>query len=233
MNLESINWNKDYNLFIDYLFTLQDIKYRDFHYKLLNNDKINLIGIKTPILRDISKKISKHNYLDFINNNKHKYYEEIIIHGLVIGYSNDIQLLDDYLKYIDNWAINDIVASNLKWFKKNQELGFKKIKKYILNNNPWIIRFGYVLLLNYYVNDDYIDEVINIIKSTTNDDYYVKMAVSWLISICFIKYKEKTIDLFKNNNLDKFIINKSISKINDSYRVNKIDKEFIKKYRVK
>lgn len=233
MNLESINWNKDYNLFIDYLFTLQDIKYRDFHYKLLNNNNINLIGIKTPILRDISKKISKHNYLDFINNNKHKYYEEIIIHGLVIGYSNDIQLLDDYLKYIDNWAINDIVASNLKWFKKNQELGFKKIKKYILNNNPWIIRFGYVLLLNYYVNDDYIDEVINIIKSTTNDDYYVKMAVSWLISICFIKYKEKVIKLFENNNLDKFIINKSISKINDSYRVSKMDKDFIKKYRVR
>lgn len=233
MNLENIDWNKEYNFFVKHLFNLQDIKYRDFHYKLLNNDKINLIGIKTPILRDISKKISKSNYIYFITNNKHKYYEEIIIHGLIIGYSNNIDLLDDYLKYIDNWAVNDIVASNLKWFKNNQELGFEKIKKYISNNNPWIVRFGYVLLLNYYINDDYIDKIIDMIKCNTNNQYYVKMAISWLISVCFIKYKDKIVELFENNNLDKFIINKSISKINDSYRVNKIDKEFIKKYRVR
>ena len=94
------------------------------------------------------------------------------------------------------------------------------------------MRFGVVLLLNYYINETYIDEVIKLVKSINNDNYYVKMAISWLISICYIKYKNKTIELFKNNDFDKFIINKSISKINDSHRVNKADKDLIKKYRI-
>ena len=232
MNLENINWEKEYNKFIEYLFSLQDIKYKEFHFKLLNNDKINLIGIRTPILKKFSKEISKGNYGKFIENNKHKYYEEIILHGLLIGNLKDINLLDEFLKYIDNWAINDIVASNMKYFKYNQEEGLVYIKKYILNSNPWIVRFGYVLLLDYYVNDTYIDEVINLIKCIKSNDYYVNMAVAWLISVCFIKYKDKIMDLFNENKLNKFIINKSISKINDSNRVSKSDKDLMKKYKM-
>ena len=68
MNLENINWEKEYNKFIEYLFSLQDIKYKEFHFKLLNNDKINLIGIRTPILKKFSKDISKGNYGKFIEN---------------------------------------------------------------------------------------------------------------------------------------------------------------------
>ncbi len=230
MNLETFDWN-NYQEFINYLFSLQDKKYRDFHFKLLKNDNIKLIGIKTPILKKIALSISKGNYLDFIKNNKHEYYEETLILGLVISNTNNIDLLNDYLKYIDNWAVNDIVASNMKYFKKNQENGFILIKDYISSKNNWIVRFGYVLLLNYYINDLYIDDIIELIKKCNNSDYYVKMAVAWLISICFIKYKDKTIKLFENNNLDKFIINKSISKINDSYRVSKLDKKSIKKYK--
>lgn len=230
MNLETFDWN-NYQEFINYLFSLQDKKYRDFHFKLLKNDNIKLIGIKTPILKKIALSISKGNYLDFIKNNKHEYYEETLILGLVISNTNNIDLLNDYLKYIDNWAVNDIVASSMKYFKKNQENGFILIKDYISSKNNWIVRFGYVLLLNYYINDLYIDDIIELIKKCNNSDYYVKMAVAWLISICFIKYKDKTIKLFENNNLDKFIINKSISKINDSYRVSKLDKKNIKKYK--
>ena len=232
MKLEQFNWNKEYNKFIKYLFSLQDIKYKDFHYKLLNNNKINLIGIKTPILKEIALSISKGNYKEFIYNNTHKYYEETIIHGLIIGYKQDIISLNEFIKYIDNWATNDIVASNMKYFKNNQQNGLKYINQYISNKNPWIVRFGVVLLLNYYINETYIDEVIKLVKSINNDNYYVKMAISWLISICYIKYKNKTIELFKNNDFDKFIINKSISKINDSHRVNKADKDLIKKYRI-
>lgn len=231
MNLETFDWN-NYQEFINYLFSLQDKKYRDFHFKLLKNGNIKLIGIKTPILKKIALSISKGNYLDFIKNNKHEYYEETLIHGLVISNTNNIDLLNDYLKYIDNWAVNDIVASSMKYFKKNQENGFILIKDYISSKNNWIVRFGYVLLLNYYINDLYIDYIMELIKKCNSSDYYVKMAVAWLISICFIKYKDKTIKLFQNNNLDKFIINKSISKINDSYRVSKLDKKNIKKYRI-
>ena len=97
------------------------------------------------------------------------------------------------------------------------------------STNLWDIRFALVLLLDYYINDDYIDELYSIIDSIKSDDYYVEMANAWLISICFIKYPDKTIKYLLNNNLDKFTYNKSIDKICDSYRVDKTYKDELKK----
>lgn len=234
MNLENINWNKDnYNEFINYLFTLQDLKYKEFHRKLILSN--NLIGIRTPILKEIAKKISKGDYKTFIKLNKHEIYEEIIIHGLIIGYLSDfnesLSLLDNFIPYVDNWAINDIVCANMKIFKKYQEIGFNKILNYIESNNPFQIRIGIVLLLNFYTNDKYIDKIFDIVDNIHNDNYYVRMANAWLLSICYIKYKEKTYNYLLNNDLDKFTFNKAISKICDSKRVDIKDKEKLKKIR--
>ncbi|MBE6160058.1 MAG: DNA alkylation repair protein [Lactobacillales bacterium] len=234
MNLENINWNKDnYNEFINYLFTFEDLKYKEFHSKLILND--NLIGIRTPILKEIAKKISKGDYKTFIKLNKHKFYEETIIHGLIIGYLTDfnesLSLLDNFIPYVDNWAINDIVCANMKIFKKYQKIGFNKILKYIDSNNPFQIRIGIVLLLDFYINDKYIDKIFEIVDNIHNDNYYVRMANAWALSICYIKYKEKTYNYLLNNNLDKFTFNKTISKICDSKRVDIKDKEKLKKIR--
>lgn len=234
MNLEKINWNKDnYNKFINYLFTLQDTKYKEFHSKLILSN--NLIGIRTPILKEIAKKISKGDYKTFIKLNKHEIYEETIIHGLIIGYlsnfNESLNMLDNFIPYVDNWAINDIVCANMKMFKKYQEIGFNKILNYIESNNPFQIRIGIVLLLDFYINDKYIDKIFDIVDNIKNDNYYVRMASAWLLSICYIKYKEKTYNYLLNNNLDKFTFNKTISKICDSKRVDIKDKEKLKKIR--
>jgi len=53
------------------------------------------------------------------------------------------------------------------------------------------------------------------------------MAVAWLISICYIKYRNKTLEYIKKNMLDDFTHNKAISKIRDSYRVSSEDKIFL------
>ena len=58
------------------------------------------------------------------------------------------------------------------------------------------------------------------------------MAISWLLSVAFIKYQDKVINIRESNKLSKFITNKTISKINDSYRIDKKIKNEIKKYRV-
>ena len=235
MNLESINWNKEeYNKFIQYLDTLKDEKYKNFHKKLLNSD-ISLIGIRTPILKEIAKKISRGDYQSFIGLNKHNTYEEILIHGLIIGYLNlefedIIKLIEAFIPYINNWAINDIASANLKIFKKNQKKGFLFINKNLKSKNPWKIRFSLTLLISFYINDDYIDRVISIIKSINSNEYYVKMANAWLISICYIKYEDKAIKLFEYNLLDDWTNNKAITKINDSYRVSIQNKCKLKKF---
>ncbi len=233
MNYLNIN-ESNYPLFIDNLYSLQDLKYREFCLNLLPKDT-NLIGIRIPLLKKIAKEISKGDYLSFFRVIKNDTFEEVMLHGLVIGYlKTDFNLLlaylDDFIPLIDNWSINDSVACNLKVFRKNYDMGFKAIKRY-LKQGGYSTRFGLVLLINHYINDDYIDRLLDISFSLKSDDYYVRMADSWLIASLFIKYPDKTISYLKNNQLDIFTHNMSISKICDSYQVDDKVKDIIKKLR--
>ena len=169
-------------------------------------------------------------YVNFIKYNNQFYYEEIILHGLVISnlkisMNEIIKLLNKFLEYNNNWAINDIVAASLKMFKKYQVEGFSFVNELINNKNVFYIRFGVVLLIDHYINDKYIDNILEICSKIKNEDYYVKMAVAWLISICYIKYKDKTLTFIKNNHLDTWTHNKAIQKIIESKRINYLEKE--------
>lgn len=233
MNLETVTWNfENYQKFIQYLLSLQDLKYQKFQSKLIL-EKVNIIGIRFPILHDLSKKISKGNYQTFLKYNTHYYYEEILLHGLTLGYSKiDFQELqkelDAFLPYNTNWAINDTVCASLKQFKKHQEEGFHWILEKLKSKNPWDIRFGLILLLDHYINDQYIEIILALCCKEYIDHYYVNMAIAWLLSFCYIKYPDKTIKILEEKKLSKWIQNKSISKIRDSYRVSKHEKDYLK-----
>lgn len=233
---QNMNFTKqEYKNFINELYSKQDKTYLNFHKKLLNNDEINLIGIRIPTLRKIAKEIAKNDYKGYIKYCTHQTYEENTIHGLILGYikvetDELLKLIDAFLSFNNNWATNDVTVSNLKAFKK---LPIETTYKYLKSENPWEIRFGLTLLLTYYINENNINTILKICNTIKNENYYVKMANAWLISICYIKYKEETLKYLKNNNLDKFTFNKAISKICDSYRVSKEDKEYLKTLKIK
>ena len=219
-----------------YLYNLQDLKYRDFHSSLGIN-KEYLIGVRTPILKKIAMDISNGDYNDFIKLNRHETYEEIIIHGLIIGYLKVdfnivVELLEDYIPYIDNWALCDLVCSNLHIWNKNTKTGLTFVKKALKSENQWFKRVGIVLLLDYYINDDYIDYILNTFETYNSYEYYVIMAIAWLLSICYIKYPDKTSVLLKKKVLKKEIQNKTIQKIRESNRVGKDIKQRILKWRI-
>ncbi len=233
MNLKSINWEKDYNLFIDYLFSIRDIKYKEFNSKIINT-KYEILGVRSPILKKIAKEIFKGDYEAFLNIQDYKYYEIIMLKGLVLGFIKDINKLENYfysyLYLIDNWALCDSFCANLKIVNTNKEY-FKGIIDNLINTgHEYKVRVGLVLLLDFYVEKEYL-EYLYFIISKNNDLYYVNMARSWLLCECFIKYQKETLEYLDNNNLDKFTINKAISKIRDSFRVSKDVKEYILKYK--
>lgn len=232
MDLKNIIWNKEtYQEFINYLISLEDIKYKNFHFKLLGVEK-NLIGIRTPKLKEIAKEISKGEWKGFLEYSQNAYYEEEIIKGLVLGfikidYVTRKEYIENFITEIDNWATCDIVVSNLKFLKKEKDIYYNFIKECVSSNDNWRIRFGLVTLLGYYIEEKYIDEIFSLCTNITNREYYVKMAQAWLISIMFIKFREKTLDYLKENTLDNWIQNKTIQKIRESRKVNKKDKNFI------
>ena len=59
------------------LFEMQDLKYRDFHSKLLPGiDKETLIGIRTPMLRKFSREFAKTPEAEeFLQVLPHRYYD--------------------------------------------------------------------------------------------------------------------------------------------------------------
>jgi len=221
-----------YEDFLTELYSLQDLKYKQFHSKLIMSDK--LIGVRTPELKRIAKVIARSNYKEFFKKNKHELYEENMVHGLVLGYLkldfNELKpLVDEFIPYIDNWAVCDVTVSNLNVYKKNKtkDIVFEEIKKYISNDNPWINRFGYVLILEYFIEEKYIEEIFKLCENY-KDHYYVKTAIAWLISMCYIKQKGRTLTFLKKNKLDSWTHNKAIQKIIESYRVEDSDKKMLR-----
>jgi len=235
MNLKEIKWNeKNYEKYVDYLLSLEDLKYRDFHSKLVNT-KLDIIGIRVPIMRCIAKEISKGNVEEYLKNLNNNYYEEVMIYGFVLANSSE-ELIDKYLisfiNNIDNWAICDSFCSSLKII--NKKLG----KYWIYFNNlidldkEFQTRVSIVMFMNYYLNDNYIDRVLKIVSCIKCDYYYINMAISWLLSVAIINYEDKVLNILKNKTLSRFIQNKTISKIQDSYRIDKSIKELVKEYRI-
>lgn len=219
-------WTKEkYNELIRYLFTFEDINYREFNKKIYNT-KLPLIGVRVPILRKITNKISKTNILSFLSVSDSDYVEMLFIEGLLTT-KLDNTLKDKIILYtlkVDTWALIDGVSSSIKINDKEEYLSF--IDTLINNEYEFTIRLGILLLLNNYVSEEYLIIIFNYVKNNKCDKYYVKMAYSWLLCECYIKYKDKTYEFIKTIE-DEFILRKTISKIRDSYKVSKSDKEYL------
>lgn len=234
MDFNNIIWNKNtYDEFINYLKSLGELEYREFNSKIVNT-KLEMIGIRLPILRNIAKKISESNLEEYFKLVGKYYYEEVMIYGLVLANSNYLdKYLIDFIEKIDNWSICDSFVSSLKCINKSLGKYWIYINSLIDLNKEFQTRVSIVIMMNYYLNDNYIDRVLKIISNIKTDKYYINMAISWLISVAIINYPDKIFDLFNSENLCKFVQNKAISKINDSYRIDKSIKEKSKKYRIK
>lgn len=195
----------------------QDVKYKMFQKRLIKTEK-EIIGVRLPILRVLVKKYPFE--LNEIDMN-HLSLEEMLM--LIIKITdinkpfNELKMdLNKILPYLDNWQETDTLASSLKHFKHNQEEGLVFIYE-LLKQDTFQIRLGLALLLNYYINDFYLDEIFSIVESIKNQEYYVKMAIAWLLSFCFIKYPKRTKQYLKISSIDDWTYNKTIQKCIESH----------------
>ena len=214
------------------LFEMQDLKYKEFHGSLCP-DMDNIIGVRIPRLREYAKELYKCNNLKDIKI-EDKYYEELVIQGMLIGFQTKapikevIKQVEEFIPKINSWAVCDTFCAGLKITKKYQTEMFKVIKEYLKSTQEYQVRFAIVMLLNYYINDQYIDQVLQILDNVKLDKYYVQMANAWAISICLIKYYNKTLDFLNTTKIDDFTYNKGIQKAIESYRITNEQKEYLR-----
>ena len=216
-----------------HLFELQDKKYQEFHRGLCPNTE-NIIGVRIPVLREYSKQlVKKYSVEELLNNIVNTYYEEIMIKGMIIGLSKEnlgkIQkYIKEFVPKIDNWAVCDTFCTGLKITKKYKKEMWTFIQPYLNSNKEFEIRFGVVMILAYYIEEEYLEDDLKILNNIKHDGYYVKMAVAWAISICLVKFYNRTVEFLNNSSLDKFTFNKSIQKAIESYRITKEQKDMLK-----
>lgn len=216
--------------------------YKEFNAKLCPDTKKKVLGVKIPVLRKIAQDIvKKEEWKEFLKEIKdeHEYLEEVTLEGLVIAYSKidideKLKLLEDFVPKIDSWSTNDTVCPTIK--PKKTELGkvWDFIQKYVKADREFEIRFGVIMILDYFIIDEYIDEVIKILDSIKSDKYYAQMAIAWTMAEIGIKYNNKAITYLKSkNNLDNFTYNKTLQKMIESYRISKEQKEELRRMKRK
>lgn len=216
----------------DELKELADEDYKKFSSSLLPGAK-NILGVRLPKLREIAKKIVKGDWRTYLETYDNYYFEEIMLQGMVIGYAkSDIEEIlkyaSDFIPNIDNWSLCDSFCSGLKITKNNRDRVYKFLQPYLFSDMEFYVRFGIVMLLNYFIETEYIERVLSVLDKIKHEGYYVKMAAAWALSICYIKLPEKTLEFLQNNNLDDFTYNKALQKITESFRIDKETKAVIK-----
>lgn len=202
-------------------------------------DKERILGIRVPVLRKLAKELASgdgQKGIECLNAlagcEEVLLYEETMLQGLLIGViklpeEQRFSYIEKFVPRIDNWAVCDSFCSTLKFAgrKNMQEKVWDFLQFYLNHTEEFFIRFGMVMLIDHFINENYIDKVLQYMAEIRHSGYYVKMAAAWTISDCYIKFPEKTEKLLLQNNLDDFTHNKAIQKIRESYRVSKEDKE--------
>ncbi|MCI8394382.1 MAG: DNA alkylation repair protein [Bacilli bacterium] len=212
----------------------QDVSYRNFH-KRLTETKYEILGIRVPICRKIAKEIAKTDVLAFLDRAPNNYYEEILIEGFVLETILEEEIFWAYFKRflpkIDNWAICDSVCSSFKRIAKKREYYWPRIQVLLNQKEPFTIRVGLILLLDYYLLPTYLKKIENQLDRIKSNHYYVNMAMAWLLAEMYIKYPKETEEYIKTAKMNDFTINKTISKIRESNRISKEEKDRLLQYK--
>lgn len=219
------------------LFLMQDLKYKQFHSRLIptvNEDLI--IGVRTPQLRKFAKEFAKENASkEFLKILPHKYYEENNLHAFLIESEKDfsvaIKLCEAFLPYIDNWATCDMFSP--KCFKKHPDKLLEKIKLWLKSENLYTVRYAIVCLLSNFLDEKFSEDILELVCAVKSKEYYINMAIAWFFSVALVKQYEFTLPYITEKRLDMWVHNKSIQKAVESLRIEKSTKEYLKTLKIK
>lgn len=204
---------------------MADGEYRKFASSLIPNiDDGRMLGVRLPALRKLAKAIARNDWREYVRHADNRYFEETMLQGMVIGYAKaDIEELllhvAAFVPRIDNWSVCDSFCAGLKFAKDHKPRVWEFLQPYLASDREYEIRFGVVMLLIYFVDDEYLDRLFEWFERIRHDGYYVKMAVAWAVSVCFVHDPGRTLAWLERSRLDDFTHNMAIRKIIESRRV--------------
>ncbi len=228
---------EDYKALQAALFALADEKYRLFHERLLRS-ALPVIGIRAPILRQKAKEVAKaagKNFFPYCEKGTH---EERLLYGLVAAalpmkFEDFLRYCDSYAyEFVENWAQCDMFCASLKKIaNQNQQALFAHAKGYLSSENPWAVRVGLIIMLNYYLKPPYLPEVLQLTDGVHSDFYYIQMAQAWLLATAWAKDAEAVGEYCNHCGLSYEVKSKFVQKTCESFRVSPEDKAWLRAWK--
>lgn len=219
------------------LFTLQDQEYARFQAKLVPNiPPETVIGIRIPVLRKFAKEYGKDpESISFIRQLPHKYYEENLLHMLLLAQGKDFDLCiretERFLPYIDNWAVCDCAPPRI--FTKHKDQLIEYVNKWVGAEACYVCRYGIGMLMRFYLDEDFKEEYLKIAAAVQSGEYYVNMGIAWYFATALAKQWSTTIVYLEEQRLDLWTHNKTIQKAVESYRITEEQKQYLRTLRRK
>lgn len=222
------------------LIDISEESQKKLNVKLCPDTNKEILGIRIPKLRKLAKDIVKEEkWEQFIKESQDRYFEEVLLQGLSIAYSkNSLQekyiYMKEFIPKMDSWAMTDTFTPTLKVKDKDLENYWNFIIPFTKSDKEFEVRFAIISMLDYYIRDEYVNEVIKILDNIKHEGYYVKMAIAWTLAEIGIKFNDILMTyLESDNNLDKFTFNKTLQKMIESYRISDNQKSVLRKMKIK
>lgn len=222
------------------LFANREEQYKEFTGALIPGAR-PIIGVRLPLLRKMAKEVAKGDWKEFLSTGPENYFEEVQVKGFVIGYAKGsyeelLPYIRNHVEKINDWSLCDSFCSSLKLVEKHREAFLTELLLPLAKQDEeFHQRVAAVLLMDYYLTEEYTDRALEILDSLKNGKYYCKMAVAWAVATAWTKQREKTCRYLQpgNNTLDDWTYNKAIQKMLESYRVSQEDKDMLRKMKRK
>lgn len=219
-----------------HLFGMRDAAYAAFIAKLTPGfPPSHFIGVRVPLLRTIARSFAKEEAASqsFLSHLPHSYYEEDMLHGMLISlvkdYDRCLDLTDRFLPYVDNWAVCDTLSP--KVFAKHKAQLLENILRWSSSSHTYTCRFGLRMLMTHFLDDSFSADFLEIPAAIRREEYYVKMMVAWFFATALAKQWEATLPYLENRQLDPWTHRKTIQKAIESYRIPPERKDYLRTLR--
>ena len=219
-------------MILDRLFALQDLKYKDFHCRLMPTvDPEAVIGVRTPELRKLARELAgTEEAADFLRTLPHRYYDENNLHGFLLSllkdYGETVAGLELFLPYVDNWATCDLMSPLA--FRKHPEPLPEQARRWMASEHVYTARFGIGVLLGFYLDGAFRPEYLEWVSRVRCGAYYVDMMAAWYFATALAKQYDAALPWLEQGKLGAWVHNKTIQKAIESRRITAEQKAYLR-----
>lgn len=237
MDLIKDKWTKaDIPEYLQYVKSFSKGEEKGIWEQRIVNTHLPCIAVPSTEVDKIAKSIFRGNYISYLDLWLWENHTLTLIFGKILNQIKDFDILKKYLipysEKADNWSTID--SLKFKFTPDNIPQFIQLSSQLILSSHTFSRRLSLIILLKLISVTDCTEIIFSTLDGLNNEkEYYVNMAGAWLLAECMTKYRDKTIEYYKHHHTNEFIINKSISKCRDSYRISSEDKDYLKIFKTK